>query len=143
ERAVSETSDEFFVTLYADIEEAIDEFFRYTQVLDELCGSESPPSSSIREALTSCRDIVHGVAKDILEREALKQELTAECTEDESGDEQVGGSASVASGAFAVGDIRNREDALKSLSQIAEFYRKDGPLTPITYLLQQSVRWGR
>lgn len=147
QRAVGETPPEFFIRIDQDLQEAIDEFYRYSQTLDDLCGRDSPPSSSIRDALTGCRDIIHSVAKDILEREAQKQEMMSaseESTTGESaGDGESGGVRAVASGAFAVGEIRNREDALRTLAQIAEFFRLNEPHTPITYLLQQSVRWGR
>lgn len=143
ERAVSETPDDFFVQLYEDIEQAIDAFHGYTQVLDERCGSDSPPSSAILGALTNCRDIVRAVAKDVLDREALKHEAEQLVAETEESQEPGSTATVAASGAVAVGDVRNREDALRVLTQISEFFRRNEPHTPITYLLQQAVRWGR
>jgi type VI secretion system protein ImpA len=44
--------------------------------------------------------------------------------------------------ATASGAIQNRQDALKRLTDIAEFFRKTEPHSPISYVLQRAVKWG-
>jgi type VI secretion system protein ImpA len=42
----------------------------------------------------------------------------------------------------AMGAIQSRADAIKRLSDIAEFFRKSEPHSPISYLIQRAVKWG-
>jgi type VI secretion system protein ImpA len=43
----------------------------------------------------------------------------------------------------AAGGLTTREDALRALAQIAEFFRRTEPLSPIAYTLQEAVRRSR
>jgi len=45
--------------------------------------------------------------------------------------------------ATRVGALTTREDALRALAQIAEFFRRTEPLSPIAYTLQEAVRRSR
>ena len=40
------------------------------------------------------------------------------------------------------GAIQNRQDALKRLADLAEYFRKTEPHSPISYLVQRAVKWG-
>ncbi len=42
----------------------------------------------------------------------------------------------------ATGAVRSRQDALKRLSDVAEFFRKTEPHSPVAYLVQRAVKWG-
>ena len=55
------------------------------------------------------------------------------------------GAVAGASGAraLAAGGLTTREDALRALAQIAEFFRRTEPLSPIAYTLQEAVRRSR
>ncbi len=44
--------------------------------------------------------------------------------------------------ATAAGAVRSRQDALKRLSDVAEFFRKTEPHSPVSYLVQRAVKWG-
>ena len=41
------------------------------------------------------------------------------------------------------GNISSREDAFKTLMKVAEFFRRTEPHSPVSYALEQAVRWGR
>jgi type VI secretion system protein ImpA len=41
------------------------------------------------------------------------------------------------------GNIVGREDAFKTLMKVAEFFRRTEPHSPVSYALEQAVRWGR
>ena len=45
--------------------------------------------------------------------------------------------------AARAGRIQSREDAFRSLLQVAEFFKRTEPHSPISYALEQAVRWGR
>lgn len=45
--------------------------------------------------------------------------------------------------AILEGQLQNREQALEQLLKVAEYFRKTEPHSPISYSLEQAVRWGR
>ena len=125
----------------ADVVACAAEFEGLSAVLEEKCGndakghSEAPPSSNIRNALQAVREQVERFVKSR-----------------GGGDATVNGSAaSVAalgvaspSGHSAVGAAAgSREDAFRTLLQVADFFRRTEPHSPIPYLLDQAVRWGK
>ena len=68
--------------------------------------------------------------------------------EAENAEEGEEGSEAPASGGpvkakSAVGSIENREDAFREVLRIAQYFRKTEPHSPISYALEQIVRWGR
>jgi len=137
-KAVAETSTEFFTNLLEDVRDCGKEFDKLTAVLDEKCGRDhAPPSSNIRNALTAVQEQIELFVK---ERGVPQGESTAgETATDES---SAPGAAHPIS-ANGAGPIRTREDAFRSLKQVADFFRRTEPQSPIPYMLDQAVRWGR
>ena len=41
------------------------------------------------------------------------------------------------------GHLTSRDDAFRTLMQVADFFRRTEPQSPIPYLLEQAVRWGK
>jgi type VI secretion system protein ImpA len=39
--------------------------------------------------------------------------------------------------------VATREDAFRALLQVADFFRRTEPHSPVSYALEQAVRWGR
>jgi type VI secretion system protein ImpA len=127
--SVSESSVDFFVNLLGDINECTDAFDTLTLLLQEKCSHEAPPSSNIRNALQSCLDTVQNIS-----RNKLGVVVTS------GGDN---GTAVEGVTVVAVGSIKSREDAFRTLLQVAEYFRRNEPHTPISYALEQTVRWGK
>ncbi|MCC6416933.1 MAG: type VI secretion system protein TssA [Gemmataceae bacterium] len=141
ERAVAETPALFFVTLTEDLTACQDEFAKLGLALDERCGSYSPPTSNIRSALAACLDTVTAVARDKLALAAAATESEgAQAEEAEAGvpSPEVNGGVVVPAGA-----IRSREDAFRRLLELADYFRRAEPHNPVSYALEQAVRWGR
>jgi type VI secretion system protein ImpA len=137
ETAASETSREFFLELRKDILAAIAEFDKLTTVLAEKCGmdrhgySAAPPSSKIAAAL----------ADSLARLQAIGGSVFVDSPPQGGDDTQEtsGYSASTASR----GNISGREDAFQQLMRVAEFFRRTEPHSPVSYALEQAVRWGR
>lgn len=139
ERAVAETSAEFYQTLLDDIQACSAEFYKLTELLDEKCGSQSPPTTNIRNVIQEVQEAIERIAKD-------KIPVSGADTTAEGGAEDAGSDAAPAAAAgpsITVGAIRSREDALRTLSLAAEYFRRTEPHTPISFALDQVVRWGR
>jgi type VI secretion system protein ImpA len=133
--AVGETDIEFFRTLIADLDGCIDEFKQLTAILDELAGADSPPSSAILQSLEAVREKVTFITKDL-----ILEDTPPEVVEAAS---EGGGRGPSANGGGGGGPLKTREDAFRTLQEVSEYFRRNEPHSPISYLLQQSVRWGR
>lgn len=130
EQAVAETPAEFFQCLVDDMTQCKAEFAKLCAVLDEKCGAHAPPSSNIRSALEASIEIVMSVAKDKI-AVAPSEEAAA------------GAAAEGAEAVTAPGTIRTREEAFKLLLKVADFFHRTEPHTPVSYAIEQAVRWGR
>jgi type VI secretion system protein ImpA len=135
DKAAADTSAEFFRQSLDDLDQAISEFGRMNAVLEEKCGKDAsgyplaPPSSNLGNALTACRDRLAGISRHILVSEEGPQEL--------------GTSTTLGSPAVDKSRMPTREDAFRSLLQVADFFRRTEPHSPVSYALEQAVRWGR
>jgi len=144
QQAISETQPSFFLTLKEDVNEAIDAFSELSTALDEKCGHDGPPVSNIRNGLKRVVEIVGFMTKDVVfESEESSHEETIIGGED-------GGSAT---GAPAVNtnksasidsvSINSRDEAFRALLKVSEFFRKTEPHSPVSYNVEQAVKWGR
>lgn len=92
-----------------------------------------PPSSNLRGALLAVREQVERLAKDRPTPGAATAEEATERNPE----------AARASAGGPAGAVRNREEALRALLQTADFFKRTEPHSPIAYLLEQAVRWGK
>lgn len=132
-QAAAESEADFVATLRADLEEAIDAFGQLDEVFQTRCGAHAPPTSQIRTALSDCRDRLNSLYRgpDGGAGAAETQESSA------------GSSPAAGPGIVAKGRVTTREEAFKLLLQVAEFFRRTEPHSPLSYALEQAVRWGK
>jgi type VI secretion system protein ImpA len=135
QKTVAETSTEFFKELLEDVAACAAEFDKLSAVLDEKCGdSHAPPSSNIRNALAAVREQVEQFLRSRGALEPNPPSPPAPLPEGE------GRHAPSANGA---GPIGTRDDAFRTMMQVADFFRRSEPQSPIPYMLEQAVRWGK
>jgi len=72
--------------------------------------------------------------------EAKREEEPDEIPIDEAA-AAAGGGTAAAAGSMA-GAIQSRRDALKRLREIADFFKKSEPHSPVSYLVQRAAKWG-
>lgn len=133
-KSVEQSSETFYVDIRDDLNTCITIYKDIGSKLDELCGLEdAPPTRTIIEVLQVCLGAVKHIGK-------LKFPIEAEI-EDEAeaseGEQNGGDTVKVRKGPIA-----SREDAFKQLTEIAEFFRKTEPHSPVSYVLQKAVKWG-
>ncbi|WP_182870515.1 type VI secretion system protein TssA [Stieleria mannarensis] len=127
-----------------DIAEAIAAFKEMTATLEDKCRVEgdeedhTPPSSQIRRTLESIQQAFSNLTRNLL-----------------SGDSDAGGEGDAETSAtglapnaapqvdLAQAQVNNREDAFRMLMKASEFFRKTEPHSPVSYMLQQTVEFGR
>ncbi|MDZ4850394.1 MAG: type VI secretion system ImpA family N-terminal domain-containing protein [Pirellulaceae bacterium] len=92
--------------------------------------------NGILDGLTKLQRWYRGFVEDRLKTLAPLEETGADAPE--------GTAAATTGGASPLsGVIANREQALSGLLQVASFFRKTEPHSPISYALEQAVRWGK
>jgi type VI secretion system protein ImpA len=104
-----------------------------SDALDARAKADSPPTSRVRDILDHIVEVAARFA-------AGDGEIAAEATTAEMAEPQ---GAAAAGGAAAASLLASREDALRSLAAIAEFFRRTEPLSPLSYTLQEAVRRSR
>jgi len=142
EKAVEETSGEFFGDLVDDIDEAILEHKKLSELLAERCGktedgvSAAPPTTQIKNSLEACRGYVLSLAG---------HRIPSASTAAEEETSQDGDKVATTPAGLVVpsASIQTREEAFRILDQLATYFRKTEPLSPVSFTLEQIVRWGR
>lgn len=137
EKAVSESSDDFFINQLDDIAEAINAYRKTSQLLDQLCGAnEAPPTRNIIDVLEECRGAVSHIGKNKLPLN------TTETPTAETGTSAEPFANGVTPTVQTTGAINSREAAFKQLLEISKFFRKTEPHSPVSYVLEKAVKWG-
>lgn len=119
-----------------EISTSIEACLRFTKVLQEVCGRDdqgylAPSTSGIVECL---KNIQHDFAE-------MSGDTSAENGSESSADvPATTGQSSVAIGSK---QVMSREDAFQHLLRVADYFRKAEPHSPVSYALEQAVRWGR
>jgi type VI secretion system protein ImpA len=141
ERAVRETPAEDVRRCSEDLAACREEFEKLGAVLEEKCGkgkegfSLAPPSSQIRGALETASEHLQSLLRYLPEQANLA----------ESGDGEGGNPLVPIEGRarFPATHVQTREEAFRALLQVADFFRRTEPHSPLAYALEQAVRWGR
>jgi type VI secretion system protein ImpA len=140
QQAVAETPREFFAQLLPDLTQCQDELATLAHALDAKCGSHAPPTSNLRNALATCRDLLYQVAEAKLPREAEPEEAPPAA---EAAADGVAAAAPRAGAVLSADAIQTRDDAFRLLLKVAEYFRRHEPQSVVSYALEQAVRWGR
>src|SRR5262249_7517009 len=136
QKAVGESSPQFYQKLVGDLTQCGVELTRLGAVLDPRCQGNGPPTSALRAALDSTLDFVKDLAKSKLEEAAVKATPQPKAA--------TAAAVPAAGGAKAPDEgngLHTREDAFRSLLEIAAFFRRTEPHTVVSYALEQIVRW--
>lgn len=134
EHAVNETSPKFFIGLIADVQESLNEFISLTEILKEKCGDEAPPSSNIKSKLEDSLDIIKAISSKVIQKFQNEQSENISLLTSIPEEEPVKNFTIIP---------QHREEALQMLLHIADFFRRREPQSPMPYILERAVRWGR
>ncbi|MBU2987220.1 type VI secretion system protein TssA [Saccharophagus degradans] len=134
DQVVAQTSTEFLQKMHADISAAIYEFELFQQQIDAYCPNDPQPTGKIKEALKACLQTFQYIAGDRIQSEASEAEAMQE-------QEETGGQPAAESQVNLNAKIVDRQHALKLLREVADFFRKTEPHSPISYSVEQTIRW--
>ncbi len=116
----------------AGIGEALGSAQAELRQLDALCEERFEDGDGPR--LIQLRDRLEALASEIA---AVTQPGGAPLPEQELGE------AGAAPAGAAQGPIQNRADALQRLAEVAAYYRRSEPHSPVALLVERAVRWGQ
>jgi type VI secretion system protein ImpA len=142
------TPPKFFVDLVDDLRQCQEEFGALSAALDKVCGRDSPPTSTIRNALESTMTIAATIGREAI---AAAQAAAAAASAAESAPDVAGNGADAPGKreggggppGLMLGPVRTREDAFGALLQLGDFFRRNEPHSLVPYVLEELVRRGR
>lgn len=136
-KAIASTRRAEMETINFAVEQCWTEFNNLNRVIEEKYDrNQMPGLSNFKKAL----DNVHTQVKKLLEEKRIEEPDEVEVIEGEEGVSENGTPRSGAAG--VAGPIQNRRDALKRLAEIADFFQKTEPHSPISYIVTRAVKWG-
>ncbi|MBS1794056.1 MAG: type VI secretion system protein TssA [Acidobacteria bacterium] len=136
---MSQTRRVFYEELNFLIEECWAAFRDLDRIIEEKYDrNQAPGMNNLKKSL----DAVHTQIKKFLEDKRAEEPDEVEETVEEEVVGEDGTVVRVAGPAVATGAIQNRQDALKRLADIADYFKKNEPHSPISYLVSRAVKWG-
>ncbi len=133
-KAVTNTKRAFCEEVDVALKECKAEYAKLNQIIEEKFDRNQAPSlPEIRNALSEIED----QAGKLLEQKRMEEPDPSDISDK---DEASAGGAGGVTGTSGV--IQSRSDALRRLSEIAAFFKKTEPHSPVSYLVNRAVSWG-
>lgn len=120
----------------ADVEKCIAAFREMTAAFDARCGADAPASSTIQRVLDEVRLAIINIA-------GLEHEVEVSDNPDLPGEINEMASEGVSAVSARHGPIRSREEALNRLIEVADYFRRSEPQSPLSAALDTAVSRGR
>lgn len=127
------TSFEFYNELSSILQDCLAALTELEKVLDKKIGEEGPSFRECRESLEHVADMV--VRFIGVNNAALKGET-------EAAGENDADAAADSTAETPSGPINSRREALAQLRQVAMFFRRTEPHSPVAYLADKAAKWG-
>ncbi len=137
EREARAAGARHFGDLLADARAARDAWQAMANIIDEKAGTDGPPTTAVRDLLSGIIEIVTRFAP------ADTAGTEASAVGEAGGSGAAPGAGGIGRIAVSAGQLASREDALRALGEIANFFRRSEPHSPLSYTLDEAVRRGR
>lgn len=134
EKAMRGSGAPFYADLYAALNEARDRFSEFERAVDARFGADAPSLKAMKDRL--------GDAHDLVKRLAVQTGAIA--GNDAIGDKKPGERNEFPDAVMSApgGPITNRAEALSRLREVADFFRRTEPHSPVAYLADKAAAWG-
>ena len=140
---ILECSVEQINNYYQQIDEAMASAKQLDEALSKFSNKESFSISKIIEQLEQIRAWFQALCKERPAEEEGVSELEEAAAAEQGSGASAGGAAKAANIDPVAVALRSREDALNQLNRVAKFFRATEPHSPLSYALEQAVRWGK
>jgi type VI secretion system protein ImpA len=138
EAARRDTPSAFFVSGMEEAERLKTAVTTLQTMLDQLMGSMAPGFGNVLDVLDDVFRAFRRYAEESGGLAAKAVPGAAESPSVAAAGEPAGG---VANGAIG-GPVRSREQAIQQLQEIAAFFKRTEPHSPVAYLAEKAARWG-
>lgn len=136
DKAAKQSGKAFYEPLVADVHGAVNALDTLIEQVDAQFGADAPSLIDMRAVLTSCAALVDKLLMEITGRPpAISTSNTEQVALPQT--------ASVAhnTGVKTVGVLQNRNDAIQSLRDVAQYFRINEPQSPVALLAERAARW--
>ncbi|MCC6128366.1 MAG: type VI secretion system protein TssA [Acidobacteria bacterium] len=143
QKAISQSPGPFYEQYAAASKEALEAFRELDHAIDERFGRQAPALLEMKKALEDITSMMEKLAKE--KRAASPEASDAAVGGGVMGPAVAGATAAVGGGGggFSVaGAIASRQEALRRLTEIAGYFEKTEPHSPVSYLVNRAVAWG-
>lgn len=126
------TRRSFYEETFVVVNQCREEFQALDRVMDEKFGRQTPGLGELKRALEAVHDFIE---------KTVKEKRIEEPDESAGGGTGTEGEGSAA--ASGAGPVRSRQEALRKLSEVADYFRRTEPHSPVSYLVQRAISWGQ
>lgn len=126
----------FYEATYLALNECWEEFQAIDRVMDQRFGRQTPGLGTIKKSLDAVRTLVEKLVKEkrILEPDPVADSGLAAGEASSDGSGGVSGSS---------GPVRDRVEALRRLAEVAQYFQRTEPHSPVAYLVERAIKWGQ
>jgi type VI secretion system protein ImpA len=132
-KAKSETRRAFYEELYADVADSGAALKALDKEMDTRFARQTPGLGSLSKTLEAIRNLLERIVKE----KRIEEPDPSDAVEGAEG--EAAGSGASGPG----GSIRARDQALAQLAQVADYFRRNEPHSPVSYLVQRAIAWGQ
>lgn len=126
---------------YFVLSECWTEYENLNRVIEEKFDrNQAPGLNLLRKSLDDVQTQVKRLLDEKRREEPDPEDEQTEVEQVEGADSEEGTAATAVAG--KKGPIQNRQEALKRLLEVAEYFRKNEPHSPVSYLINRAVKWG-
>ncbi|HEY0546755.1 MAG TPA: type VI secretion system protein TssA [Pyrinomonadaceae bacterium] len=135
-KAFHNTRRAFYEETWNILNECWDEFQALDKVMDAKYDRQTPGLGSLKKSLDEVRTLVEKLLKEkrILEPDPVADAGSAEGEAGATGDGATG---------IGAGPVRTRQEALRRLAEVSDYFRRTEPHSPVAYLVQRAIKWGQ
>lgn len=138
DQAITETSQDFLIQTHKALLEARAQYDRYQNVLDSYCEDQPQPTGRIKDTLDACLQALTYIAADRI----AANRSSPDTSDPEGTDSHEPSDTNVIEPDTAQLNL-DRSRALAQLVEIADFFRRSEPHSPISYAIEKAVYWSR
>ena len=145
-KAKQSTPRAFYEAAHATLDEAWEYFQALDRLLDERYKNQAPAMTELKKSLDSVRAAVEKIVKEkrLLEPDPIPVGEAGEGSGEAGANGGApGGGGATTGGVFVSGPIRTRAEAVSRLTEVAAFFRQTEPHSPVSYLVERSVKWSQ
>jgi type VI secretion system protein ImpA len=138
-KAVNSTPYAFITGRLALLNECAEELKTLDEAMDERFKREAPGVRNLEKSIEDVQILIRN-----LEKEKRPAGHSLEGSEDNGSLQTSDAGAEHSEVRFmtANGNVQTRQEALRRLAEVAEYFRKTEPHSPVSYLVQRAIKWG-